>query len=350
MGQRETLFRYLTMLQLIPRTPRVCATTTIAQKLEEQGFSVNLRSVQRDLEKLSAHFPLICNKGSKPYRWSFSAQYRSDLPALDAVTALTLVLAEKTVQGLLPKVVSDQIEHKFDTARRFLDGLPDNGYARWSQVVRAVPQGKALMPAPIAAEIWNTVTEALLSHCAIDVEYLSRSQGEVKRYTLHPLGLVARPSVTYLLASVNEHADVRQFAFHRIRAASTSAQLYRGRKNFNLQDYINEGALGFPLDPEPVTLVARVAPDIAWLLSETPLSENQSLSEPDTEGWVTLEADVPNDQQTLWWIMGYGANIHVLEPAVWREAIIDHARRILGQGRGLSGQSDDEQVETGEIG
>ena len=67
------------------------------------------------------------------------------------------------------------------------------------------------------------------------------------------------------------------------------------------------------------------------LLSETPLSDVQTLTgEPDEKGWSWLEAEVPNDQQTQWWIQGFGSAIDVVEPKSWREAIHQQAREVLG--------------------
>lgn len=37
------------------------------------------------------------------------------------------------------------------------------------------------------------------------------------------------------------------------------------------------------------------------------------------------------DQQTLWWLMGFGARFDVLEPQAWREAIREQARQILAR-------------------
>lgn len=331
MTQRNTLFRQLAMLQLIPRAPHYCATSTIATKLEEQGFQVDIRSIQRDLEKLSSSFPLTCNKDSKPYRWSFLSHYRSDLPALDGATALTMVLAEQLVGGLLPKAVSDQVSHKFQAARKYLDGLPSNGYAQWSQAVCSLPEGKALIPASISSEVWQQVTDALLNHYAINVEYLSRSKSNLQKMTLHPQGLVSRQTATYLIATVNEHEDLRQFALHRIKTICASAQLYRGVPGFNIRDYVQGGAFGLPVDESPVTLKALITPELAWKLAETPISQEQMLSDVDPRGWVHLEAKVPNDQQTLWWIMGYGANIHIMEPSSWREHILEQAQKLLSK-------------------
>lgn len=326
--QHDTLFRYLAMLQLIPRAPRYRATTTLRDLLAERGFNVELRSIQRDLDKMSLHFPLQCNKDERPYRWSFDADFKSSLPAMDTATALTLVLAEEYLKSLLPQIAIDRLSPQFDGARKFLDGLQENGYASWARQVRAIPNGKALLPATIAPQVWQDVSDALLEHQAITVQYLSRQQGEVKTFTLHPQGLVVRHSVSYLLAMVNDYEDIRQFALHRIQTLTPSPEPYREQPDFSVEGYIAKGAFGYPLDQQDIKLVAKIDKAMAWLLAETPISLEQHLSAADEQGWVTLTATVPNDQQTQWWIMGFGARIQVLEPSSWREAIIEQAQKM----------------------
>ena len=327
--QRDTLFRYLTMLQLIPRAPHYKATTTLQDLLAERGFSIELRSIQRDLEKMSSHFPLLCNKNERPYRWSFDANFKSSLPALDTATALTLVLAEEYLKGLLPQIAVDKLNPQFDSARKFLDGLQENGYANWARKVRAIPNGKALLPATIAPQIWQEVSDALLERKAINVQYLSRQQAAVKSFTLHPQGLVVRHSVSYLLATVNDYDDIRQLALHRIHQLTPSDATYREQPNFSVEGYIAKGAFGYPLDQQHLELVAQIDKAMAWLLAETPVSAQQHLSDPDENGSVTLTATVPNDQQTQWWIMGFGARIQVLQPQEWRTAIAEQAQKML---------------------
>jgi len=86
-SRQDTLFRHLALLQLIPRAARYRATTT-------------LHTLLRD----GTH---------RPFRWSFDASFKSNLPALDI---------------------------------------------------------------PIEHGVWQLVTDALFNHYALDVEYRSRSK------------------------------------------------------------------------------------------------------------------------------------------------------------------------------
>ena len=330
---RDTLFRYLAMLQLIPRNPGRISTPVLLEKLGERGFHIDARSLQRDLrDKLAMHFPLGCDDSQKPYRWYFDRDFHCNLPALDVPSALTLVLAEEYLKGLLPPVVVGQLSPQFRDARQLLDDLEQNGLSRWARKVRAIPNGKALVPAPLSEATWQTVSEALLGQHAIDVTYLSRSAREEKHFTLHPQGLVSRHSVTYLLATVNDYDDVRQFAMHRIGQARLSESSWRPAGKFDLDAYIARGAFGYLQGKTPISLIAYIAPQVAWLLSETPLAEAQTLTPLPDSHWQRLEAELPDDQQTLWWLMGMGANVEVLEPAAWRSEIYAAAKAIVERG------------------
>ncbi|WP_027853095.1 helix-turn-helix transcriptional regulator [Marinobacterium litorale] len=328
--RQDTLFRYLAMLQLIPRSPGYRATTTLQTLLEERGFKVDIRSIQRDLEKMSAHFPLICDRERRPFRWAFDPDFKSSLPAMDTPTALTLVLAQEYLTGLLPQIAVDQLGSQFQNARKYLDGLERNGFAHWTEYVKAIPNGKALIPAPLQPDVWPLVTDGLLNGYAVDVEYLSRTKNSIKTFTLHPMGLVAKHSVTYLLATVNDYEDIRQFALHRIQTIRQSDKAFRPQPDFCVDQYVAQGAFGYPESEGWVRLKARVRSDVAWLLSETPVSEMQTLESTSSDGWMLLTAEVPNDQQTQWWLQGFGSAIDVLEPLNWREAIHRQAREILG--------------------
>ncbi|MYL25127.1 WYL domain-containing protein [Halomonas alkaliantarctica] len=331
---RDTLFRYLTLLQLIPRAPGRISTPVLKEKLEERGFHIDTRSLQRDLrDRLSLHFPLSCDDSQKPYRWYFDRDFHCHLPALDVPSALTLVLAEEYLKGLLPPVVVGQLSPHFSDARRLLNELSANGLSQWARKVRAIPNGKALIPAELDEVTWQTVSQALLEQKAIDVMYLSRSTETEKPLTLHPQGLVSRHSVTYLLAQVEGFDDLRQFALHRIKGVTLSAVPWRAKADFDIDAYIQGGAFGYRQGTRDVTLEAEIARPVAWLLQETPLSDTQHIAPLPGQDNYLLTARVPDDQQTLWWLMGMGANIKVLAPASWRDALKTNAEQVVAHYR-----------------
>ncbi|WP_454005464.1 helix-turn-helix transcriptional regulator [Alcaligenes sp. Marseille-Q7550] len=320
---KDRLFRHLAMLRLIPRAPKSISTTDLLEKLKAECFDIDMRSLQRDLSgRLSMDFPLQCDESQRPYRWSFSKDAPEfAFPALDTPTALAFVLAEHHLRKLLPPSVLGLLAPHFDLAQRQMLGLKNNNLGRWAERVRALPNGKALQPAQLDPLVWEQAAIALLERRQLTIHYLSRSKGDHKVLSLHPAALVSRHSVSYLIGVVDGYADVRQFALHRIKQAHCSDAPAHEPPGFDLDRYIHSGGFN---NPEPVAqlrLVADVAPQIAWLLRETPLAPEQDLEAINGSDWERLYARVPDDQETLWWIFGLGDKIRVHEPNHWIEKI-----------------------------
>jgi predicted DNA-binding transcriptional regulator YafY len=316
---KDTISRLLTLAQLIPPTPRRISTTTLLEKLIERGYKLDARTLQRDLIALEDSLSLIRHKEEKPYRWSRNNKLH--LQELNPSSALALHLAETQLHKLLPQSVSDQLIPLFSAAHQHLNTLQHNSMADWAKVVRTLPNGKALIPAPIDSNVWQQVTDALLNKQQLRVNYSSRTKGEHKQLLLNPLGLVSRYTITYLVAGVDGYSDPRQFALHRIINAECTNTSAPQNSDFDLDSYIASGAFSLRQTTEMVELIADIHPQQAWLLKETPLSTQQELTPLPDSDWFRLTATVPLDQETLWWIFGLNERIRVYAPQVWVEEI-----------------------------
>jgi hypothetical protein len=60
------------MLRLIPRAPRKISRAGIETALRDEGFEINRRTIQRDLQHLAGVFPLIVDDQHVPYGWSWA--------------------------------------------------------------------------------------------------------------------------------------------------------------------------------------------------------------------------------------------------------------------------------------
>ncbi|EPY8492231.1 helix-turn-helix transcriptional regulator [Pseudomonas aeruginosa] len=324
---KDTLLRQLTLLRLIPEYPRYTSSQTLHEKLHDRGYKVELRTVQRDLNRLSAPFSLTNSKKGGRNEWSYTKGTPLDLRDMEPSTALALYLAESHLRTLLPQSVLDLLGPQFNKARNYLDNLGQNDLAHWARRVRTHPNGKALLPAQVDSDVWRAVSSALLACRQLQVKYLSRSKADAKTLLIHPAGLVSRQSIGYLIGTVDGYDDLRQFALHRIRQAECLDTPARERPDFEIDRYIRQH-LNTATPIEQVELVADVSPQIAWLLGETPLSTQQSLEALEGSDWKCLRAWVPDDQETLWWVFGLGENVRVHEPQSWVREIQHKADRL----------------------
>lgn len=327
---KDPLLRNLILLRMIPRHPGSISTIELRDALEREGFQISLRSLQRDLDgKLSQRFDLLCSKddpdpaiaGQRPYRWSYQPHVRPGLPAMTAAEAMAMQLCEGHLRHLLPPGVLSQLEPHFAEARQTLSKREGSRHAHWLDRVRSLPNGKALLPAVVSPEVWEKVATAVLEQRQLQVDYFSRVKGEVKQMLLHPKGLVSRGPATYLIASVGDYTDIRHFALHRMQRAEVLADSQARDDEFDLDAYLPTAAFTPRQGTGMVELVADVHPDIAVILRETLLSVDQMLKPLTDSDWMRLRASVPDDQETLWWVMSMGQKIVINAPKELRNKI-----------------------------
>ena len=200
--------------------------------------------------------------------------------------------------------------------------------ASWRKKVAIVPPNQPLIPPSYAEEIIEAVHSALLSEQQLEISYASREQGETKSYRAHPLGIVQRGAVTYLVATLSDYTDIRLLAVHRIQSAQGLDKPATTPKNFNLAKYIREGAFGFGESGE-IKLLVRFSTTAGEHLRETPLSLDQQI-EADLPDWVRVQATVPNTAQLRWWLLGFGNQVEVLAPVSLREEFINTSQSLHG--------------------
>lgn len=329
-SQNDTQLRQWAMLKRIPQHPRQITARELTENLESEGFEVSKRTIERDLLSLSEIFPLLSNEKSRPYGWSWNKDAESfSLPSMSPLQALTLELAHDHLATLLPASLLQTLAPYFKCAEGVLssgDGVQK--LASWRKKVAIVPPSQPLIPPDYSADIIEAVHSALLTEQQLQISYISRDQGEAKTYPAHPLGLVQRGAVTYLIATLYDYTDIRMFALHRIQSAQVLGTPAKIPENFGLAEYIRQGAFGFEESGE-IKLALRFTTPAAEHLRETPLSVDQ-LIEPDRLGWVRVVASVPDTAQLRWWLMGFGDQVEVLEPANLRDEFIAASQSLHG--------------------
>lgn len=315
----ETLLRHWQTLRLIPRHPRRTTAGELREHLAAAGFQVGKRTVERDLQMLSRLFPLVSEESTKPYSWSWQQDVPAfDVPGVSAGEALTLLMAREHLRLALPASTLAQMQPYFRMAEQKLAGSEPSGarLRNWLSQVRVIPPAQPLCPPGIDANVQSVIQEALILRRQCRVGYLRKGADTPESYPAHPLGLVQRGTLLYLVCTVREYQDVRLLALHRIRSAELLASAAERPHGFDLDVYISGGAFGWG-PGQPIHLEAAFTPQAGSHLEETPLAGDQTL---DTlpDGRLRITAGVLLTQQLEWWLLGFGDAVEVLAPPALR--------------------------------
>lgn len=325
---QTTLQRIKVMISLIPKEPKSISAPELHKALGNQGFAVTLRTVQRDLEKASLTFQIFqAVEGFRPL-WSRLKDAPLETDVMRPSTALALHLAESHLKKLLPSAVLQHLSAQFELASNQLNNDNSNVFNNWAKTVRAIPNGKALNPAEILPEVWEAVSDALLKNQQLRLVYQAREKAASKEHVLHPAGLISRHAISYLIARTQDYKQHVQFALHRVTAAEVLSEPAHSTDSFSIDSFISQ-QLNSESNISMVTLEADVSPNIAWILNETPLSTEQSLTPLANTHWKRLKAVVPDDKETRWWVFSLGENIRLHSPVAWAEEVQNRARQML---------------------
>jgi len=319
----ETLYRQWVMLTRIPRYPRKITVPALKDILLGEGYTVDTRTIQRDLNKLSISFPLSNDtEGRKNYWYWIEEAAIQDLPGMEPVTALAFEMAESYLKPLLPQATLELLQPYFHRARNVLNDQSDSLLRKWPNKVAVIERGPVLQKPTINPDVQRVVYQALLEEKPIKASYQPRGAERSKDYLMHPLGIVSRVGVIYLICTLWDYDDAKQFALHRFTHAEVADAPINIHNEFSLKHYIEKDQqFSYKLEDKPIQLKVLFDAKTAGHLAETPLSPSQKLT-PQEDGRVLLEAEIMRTLELRWWLQGFGDNIEVLEPIAMRDKFI----------------------------
>lgn len=315
-----SMYRRMQILSMIPRRGTI-TTQQIEERLTARGFeSISRRKIQRDLEAMSAYFPITYQQDGQAYFWSWTDGAQVvEVPTVDPHTALTFCLLNECMPPMLPSSSHRYLDPYFTQGKAVLDDNRELPISRWRDKVRTVSRSLEMTPPAIEEQVREAVYEAVLRERRLTIRYRQRGRAEIKEYPwLNPLGLVFVEELIYLVATVKEYTNPIQFLLHRMETATLLDEPATLPEGFSLQSYIESGEFSYPVGKHMLRLKALFSKSAAAYLAETPLPGTISLSE-EYEGEVLLEAEVQDSRQLRWWLKGFGDEVEVLEPEELRE-------------------------------
>lgn len=324
----DMIVRQIEMLSMIPVLPRKVSAGDLHRRLGSAGHQVTNRTVERDLHKLSRTFKLICDDG-RPAGWSWASRdLQVSLPQMDTVTALTYALVARYLRPVLPAPLVQHLGAELEQARTLLDRMP-SALGKWSRRIAVLPSGHQLLPAQVDEETTRIVYDSLLNEHRFEADYHAVDSDGPRRYPFNPLGLVYRDGVLYLVATLRDYSDARQFALQRMsNAVATPDEPATVPQGFDFDHYVRtEKAFDYPVGDD-IDLELLVDDHLVRHLSESRLAENQTIK-PTGDGRHAVRATVRHTSQLVWWIYSLGAGVEVRKPAALREKMIRRAQQMV---------------------
>jgi predicted DNA-binding transcriptional regulator YafY len=310
--------RLLSILLLLQVQRRITAGE-LAKRLE-----VSERTIYRDMEALSAAgIPVAAERGAGG-GWILLEPYETNLTGLNVAEIQALFLTKPA------RLLADLgLGQAYEAAViKLLAALPsmnrhDAEYVRQ----RIYVDSAGWQPSEANGAAFPVLQEAVWQERKLQLSY-QRSDGTPVQRCVDPLGLVAKGSVWYLVAGVE--GEARTYRVSRVIEAVMTDEPSVRLEGFDLAAYWNQSAADFKANLPRYMVTVRIHPSILPRIHYTGrFARIEQLYPPDEDGWTRAEIRFDVEEEACGYVLGFGARIEVLEPAVLRERVIREAEGVV---------------------
>jgi predicted DNA-binding transcriptional regulator YafY len=243
--------RLVAVLLILQARGRVTAAE-VAEELE-----ISERTARRDLEALAMAGIPVYSQAGRGGGWSLIGGARTDLSGLTAAEARTLFLVAGPSASATPQVKA--------ALRKLVRALPEPFRAEAEAAAAAVvidPKtwDQTHVPEPAFLEV---LQRAVVDGRQARIVYAGRNRPESER-VVHPLGLVSKASVWYLIADTE--AGLRTFRVSRVRSVIVTDDPVVRPERFDLEEHWSSVKAAIDEQRVPFRAFARAEPrSIPWL-------------------------------------------------------------------------------------
>jgi predicted DNA-binding transcriptional regulator YafY len=293
--------------------------STLARELE-----VSPRTVQRDLlflrDRLKA--PLEFDPVQNGYRYS-SPDYRLPFFRLTQGELVALFLAERLLRQYRGTPYESDLERAF---ARLTAGLAEEVSLNLAELAATL----SVTPTVVAEQdlaTFRTLSGAVAGRRRLELEYWTASRDEVTRRQVDPYHLTLIESDWYLIGYCHLRQCVRMFSVVRVRSAGETGETFERPGDFSVQAYLGNSFRAVRGEGPGYRVALRFTPGSAGRIAEKSWHRSQE-AERTADGGLVLRLEVSELVEVKRWVLFWGADCEVLEPAELREQIVEELRRL----------------------
>ncbi|MFT9846645.1 helix-turn-helix transcriptional regulator [Aneurinibacillus sp. REN35] len=310
--------RLISILLLLQNRGKL-TTRELAQELEVTG-----RTIHRDMEALSAAgIPVVAERG-KLGGWRLLEQYRTNVTGLKANEIKSLFISPS------PQLLADLgLAKDWNEARqKILAAIPSStqGHSQdiWNRIHIDTTTWKQ---SPEKIESFTLLQQAIWDERKLQITY-ERTDGEVIDRVVNPLGLVAKGSVWYLIASSDE--EIRNYRASRIKSVFLTEDSFSRPDDFNLAQYWNNSTQKFIKNLPSYEVDVEISPSIVQRIRFTGrFVQLLKMDSPLEDGWIPANLRFDTEQEAKEYILGFGDQIRIIRPDALKQTIYDMAKRVV---------------------
>lgn len=328
MARHEMTLRIFRILHYLETTRQGLMVSEIHQRLNDDGFSVDKRTVHRDIELLEqAHIPLD-KEGSPPEsRWRISpfAEIKQNIQ-FSYQEIFSLFVARKSLEHLRGTPIYSALDSVFTKIEKVL-GKNSEAFAELLANIEFRPH--ITWHTSISPVILDTIYHALEEGHPLHINYRAgagENPGQAKQRKVGPECLYFADGGVYLIAIDIDKNEPRTYALGRVLDAEMLNNEIYDKKGYSPEKMF-KSAFGVLNTGTVSDIEILVHGPLASYLSERRWHESQETIK-NSDGTI-FKFQVKMNDELVRFVLGMGPSATVIKPAELKQAVSLSAQQIL---------------------
>jgi predicted DNA-binding transcriptional regulator YafY len=280
-------------------------------------FEITERTVYRDLAALGeAGVPLL---GEAGVGYTLMRGYHLPPVMFSSAEAMALVTGATLTERMSDAATTESIRSAMGKLTAVLPAALQARVARLQKTM--LVRGRNPNPGHVPL---STVQQAISEGCILQISYAGASRAETTNRTVEPLGLVFYLDHWHLIAWCRLRESVRDFRIDRILKCTAMADAAPPRPNFHLKDHLTK-CMGMTDEMDSQTTLRMPKRSLELVRRHWGPSLLREIPEKD-HVQVLLAYRNTDTVFVAHWILGFGSQATVLEPANLRQQVAELAR------------------------
>ena len=295
------------------------------RKLADE-LEVSAKTIQRDIEFMRDRLGLPIEYDQLHFGFVYTEPVTS-FPSIQVSEGeiVALFVAQKALQQYRGTPFEAPLRAAF---RKIEHGLKDRVTFSWSDLDAAI-SFRSAGQSMADLEVFELLSHAVLNSAEVEFRYrkLRSSTAETRRVRPYHLGCV--DNQWYLFGFDLDRQQLRTFALPRVRDPRRTGVRFRRPANFSIGKFLDSSFGVFQGTGRTVVRV-RFQPFAAQLVRERMWHHSQQIKEL-RDGGLELQLQLGSLEEIERWILSWGDQAEVLEPAKLRQRLAEVGRKFVAE-------------------
>ncbi|QEN07327.1 WYL domain-containing transcriptional regulator [Oceanispirochaeta crateris] len=290
-----------------------------------ERFEVSGKSVERDFSYMRdrLHTPLEYNRLDDQYYYS-DKNYFLPAVSLSEGEALALTLSSEILNHFNAVGEFEQLRESFSRLSAYLPDKVKVDLSKINNRVSVITEQQTLLQ----SGVWKVLMDCVRENRSVRVLYRKPNNRDYEEKLLEPYYLVAFRGSWYIIVHIKETDQIRTYALSRMKDPFKTQESFILPPGFKLDDYIDP-EWGIYSRKDKYDFVLQFSPHAAGFIREKTLHKEQKTEELE-DGSLTLSFTSSQIETIEQWVMGWGREVRVVQPAELIERI-KRTARVLGE-------------------